>query len=503
VISEHFPALIVVTPLILSFVVFAVGLFDRRYCFPLVIIALGACIHFAVSMMKKVIAQGSAIHYYLGAWAPPWGIEYVVDHLNALVLVSIAVISFLVAIYSNSNVKRELPEAKLPQFYTLFLLQVTGLFGITITGDAFNLYVLLEIASFSAYAIIAMGENGAQFAAFRYMIFGTIGACAYLLGVGYLYIITGSLNMADLSKLLPPLYHSKVLIAGFSFLLVGIGIKMALFPVHTWLPDSYTLAPSSVSALLAPLFTKVGAYVLIRVMFTIFDPSFSVTIFPVTEILGWVGATGIIFASILALAQTDLKRMLCYLIVVEIGFIVIGIASANRFGLTGAIFHIINDMFMMACLFTAAGAIFSQIGTRNIYQFRILHKTMPITMAVFIIGALSVIGVPPMCGFFSKWYLILGVIQAKKWVYLAVILIGSLLNAILFFRVLENAYFETRNNIENTLNNKGVTVTLDRIPKGELIPMMCFAVIIILLGIFSGKIINNIIQFAIPGALQG
>ena len=198
-----------------------------------------------------------------------------VDHLNGLVLVAIAIVSLLAAIYAKTMVDREIPVAKHAPFYALFLLQVTGLFGMTVTGDMFNLYVLLEIASFSAYAMIGMGEGAAPFAAFRYMIFGTLGACAYLLGVGYLYMITGSLNMADLRQILVPLYQSPVLFVGFAFLLVGTAVKMALFPVHTWLPDSYTLAPSSVSVLLAPLFTKVGAYVLIRVLFTVFDPSFS------------------------------------------------------------------------------------------------------------------------------------------------------------------------------------------------------------------------------------
>jgi len=495
---EHYPALIVVTPLIMSFIVFTIGLFNRRYCFPVVIITLGACVYFAFNMLMRVMTLGNAIHYRMGKWAPPWGIEYVVDHLNAIILLSIAVIAFFVAIYSKANIKKEIPEDKLPQFYTLFLLQTTGLLGITITGDAFNLYVLLEIASFSAYALIAMGRKGAEFAAFRYMIFGTIGACAYLLGVGYLYMITGSLNMADLAQLLPKLYSSTVLITGFAFLLVGIAIKMALFPVHTWLPDSYTLAPSAVSALLAPLFTKVGAYALIRVMFTMFEPSFSIKTYPVTEILGWIAAAGIIFAGILALAQSDMKRMLCYVIVAEIGYIVLGIASANRYGLTGSILHIVNDMFMMVCLFTVAGTVYSQTGSGDINQMRGLHRTMPITISVFVVGALSVVGVPPMCGFFSKWYLILGMIQAKLWVFLVVLLISSLINAILFFRIFEKVFFDLSAKEGHTHGHNGISVTMDKLSFGELVPMVFFALVIILLGVFSGAIIDHIIQFAVP-----
>jgi multicomponent Na+:H+ antiporter subunit D len=407
-----------------------------------------------------------------------------------------------VVIFAKRTLEQEIPDSKLPQFYTLFLLQVTGLFGITATGDMFNLYVLLEIASFSAYAIIAMGERGADFAAFRYVVFGTIGACTYLLGVGYLYILTGSLNMADLTQLLPQLFYSRPLLIGFSFLLLGVGIKMAIFPLHTWLPDAYTLAPSMVSALLAPLFTKVGGYVIIRIMFTVFDPSFSTEFYPVTEMLGWIAVVGILFASIMALAQSDLKRMLSYVIIAEMGYIIIGIASANRLALTGAILHIVNDMFMMACLFTVAGAIFYQIGTRNIYQFHNLHRTMPITLAVFVIGALSIIGMPPLCGFFSKWYLILGTIQAKKWELLAVLLISSLINAILFFRVIEIAYLEPREvepEVYGPAYGRGERIiTLDRVPLSMLVPMSLIAASLIILGIFSGKIISHIIEFALP-----
>jgi multicomponent Na+:H+ antiporter subunit D len=497
--TVHFPALIVVTPLIASFIVFAVGWFDRRYCFPLVIIALTACLVFAAGLAADVSSTNNPIHYHLGAWPPPWGIEYVVDHLNALVLLAIAVIALLSAVYSRSMAAREFPPGKLPQLYTLYLLQVTGLFGITITGDVFNLYVLVEIASFSAYAMIGMGERGAAFAAFRYMIFGTIGACAYMLGVGYLYILTGSLNMADLQNLLPALYQSKVLLVGFSFLMVGIAIKMALFPVHTWLPDSYTLAPSSVSTLLAPLYTKVGAYVLIRVLFSVFNAPFYTSLYPAATILGWVAAAGALFASFLAVSQSDLKRMLCYLIVCEIGYIIMGISSANRLGLTGSLLHLINDMFMMACLFSVAGIVHAYTRTRNIYELRNLNRRLPLTMAVFVIGALSIIGVPPLCGFFSKWYLVLGAIQAKQWPFVWVILFSSLLNTVLFFRIIEQVYFPPREAIPAGHADHDTPFRLDPVPMGELIPVTCLACCIILLGLFSNTLITRFISRAIPG----
>lgn len=499
-ISEQFPALIVVTPLILSFFVNVVGWWNRKLCLPIVLIALSVSLASSIGILNIVIKHG-AIHYRLGGWEPPWGIEYLVDHLNALVLITIAFVAILIAIYSKRSVEQEISEHKIPQFYTLFLLNITGLLGITVTGDVFNLYVLLEIASFSAYAIIAMGEKGAVFASFRYVIFGTIGACSYLLGVGYLYIVTGSLNMFNLSELLPNLYYSKAALVGFAFILIGIGIKMAFFPLHTWLPDAYTYAPSAVSALIAPLMTKVGAYAMIRVMFTVFKPNFSIGLFPITSILGWLAAAAILFGSIMALAQSDFKRMLCFVIIAEIGYIVIGIGVANRTGLTGAILHIVNDIFMMACLFSVAGAIMYKTGIRDIHQFRYLHRKMPFTMAILVIAALSVVGVPPLCGFFSKWYLILGAFEAKKWIFVMVLLISTLINAILFFRVIEIAYLEPR---EPALAHNGGSpegIIREDAPLSMLIPMFIIAAGIILIGIFSGEIIATVIRFAIPASL--
>jgi multicomponent Na+:H+ antiporter subunit D len=302
--------------------------------------------------------------------------------------------------------------------------------------------------------------------------------------------------MADLRQVLTPLYQSQALFVGFAFLLVGIAVKMAFFPVHTWLPDSYTLAPSSVSVLLAPLFTKVGAYVLIRVLFTVFDPSFSTTLLPAAQVIGWVAVAGIFFSSIMALAQTDLKRMLCYLIVTEIGYIGIGVASGNRSGLTGSIFHIVNDMFMMALLFMAAGAIQSHFRTRKIPDLTGLHRRMPLTSATLVIAGLSVIGVPPMCGFFSKWYLILGTIQARQWIFMGALLLGSLLNAVLFFRVFEKSYFEPHH--EDPPRGREPGAKLERASMGELVPMVLMAAFVILLGIFSGYIVQYSIAYAVP-----
>jgi len=494
--TSPFPILIIVVPLMSAFFIPVIGWWRKGLCYPLVVAALSVSALSSIFIMHTVV-EGGTIHYYLGNWDPPWGIEYVIDHLNALMATIVSGISLIIAISSKRSVERELPE-RIVYFYCLFLLQVTGLLGIVVTGDLFNLYVFLEIASLAGYALIAIGEDGAPFASFNYMIYGTIGACFYLLSVGYLYVVTGSLNMADLSRILPDLYHSKVVLMAFAFFFVGVGLKMALFPLHVWLPDAYTYAPSAVSALVAPLMTKVGAYVLIRIIFTVFKPSFSMELIPATTILCWVAATAILFGCILALGQTDLKRMLAYILIAEVGYIAMGVGLANKAGLTGAILHILNDALMMACLFLVVGAIMYKLGLRNIRQFTYLHRKMPLTMAAFTVTALSVIGIPPTCGFFSKWYLVLGAIDANRWLFAAVLLISSLLNAILFFRVIENVYFEPA--VAHNRGDHG-EISMDEAPLSMLIPILIVTGGILSVGILSGKIISGIIQFALPTGL--
>jgi multicomponent Na+:H+ antiporter subunit D len=358
--------------------------------------------------------------------------------------------------------------------------------------------VLLEVASISGYVLIAMGEKQALYASFRYVIIGTIGASFYLLGVGYLYIATGSLNMADIAQLLPGLYLSRTVVIGFAFILIGLGIKMALFPMHGWLPDAYTYAPSAVSAALAPLMTKVMAYVMIRVMFTVFSPEFSVSIVRVTDILVWFGVAAILSGAVMALSQDDFKRMLSYIIVAEIGYIVGGIGLANAMGFKGAVFHILNDAIMMACLFLTAGQIRYRTGGHRIADFKGIFRSMPVTAAVFTVGALAVIGVPPTCGFFSKWFLLLGGIQANQWGFVAALLVCTLVNIALFFRIFDKGlYVHAQHTEQGHPAHHGNPGTAEA-PLSMLIPASALAVVIVLVGIFNQLIVNGVIQFAVP-----
>jgi multicomponent Na+:H+ antiporter subunit D len=492
--ADQLPILIVVIPLISAFFVPLVGWFRREASFYLTLTAIAAAFGCSLGTLNLVLQNGT-IHYWLGGWEPPWGIELVVDNLNGYMAVLVSGISLLVCFYSRKSVEKEVP-GRFVHFYCIFLLLATGLLGMVVTGDMFNLYVFLEISSITAYALIAIGEDGAPLASLNYIILGTIGASFYLLGVGYLYIMTGSLNMADLSGILPGLYDSTVIRVAFAFFVVGFGIKVALFPLHMWQPDAYTYAPSAVSAFIAPLMTKVGAYALIRVMFTVFEPRFSFEVLPVGTILTVVAGVAILAGSIMAIAQSDIKRMLAYSSVSQIGYIVLGIGLGNRLALIGAYLHILNHALMKGCLFMVSGSLMFRRGMRNIFKLEGVHRTMPWTMAAFVIAALSMIGIPPTAGFFSKWYLLLGTIEASQWALAAVILISSLLNAIYFFRVIENAYLEP--NVDHHDEGHHAEAQGEEAPASMLIPTLIMAAAIILVGLASGKIIEGVLDSAVP-----
>ena len=492
---EQYPVLIVVVPLLSAFVVSILGGFDKRLCYSTTLLALAGSLAAAVATLCRVASHG-VIHYRLGGWAPPFGIEYVVDHLNALVLVVVIGVAFVAAIASKRSVEEEFPH-KIPQFYTLFILLTTGLLGMTITGDAFNLYVLMEISALTNYALIAMGRNRALMASFNYVVIGTIGACFYLLGVGHLYIMTGSLNMADILSILPGLYGTNAILVAAILMLLGAWIKMAFFPMHGWLPNAYTYAPSATSSLVAPLMTKVSVYIMIRVMFSVLGATYVFTVLPIKELVVWLATAAIVAGSLFALSQKDFKRMLTYLIVAEVGYMVGGAWLATERGITGAILHIVNDAVMTLCLFLFSAIVVYKTKGHQLSNLQGMFKKMPLTMAAFAVGALSMIGVPPTAGFFSKWYLILGGIDAGQWQFVVALLFSSLVNAVLFFRIFEIAYYEPISDG----HGHAEPVAIDEAPLSMLLPLVAVAITIILLGLYSGEIVTTFIQHAVPAGI--
>ncbi|HSW56897.1 MAG TPA: monovalent cation/H+ antiporter subunit D family protein [Dehalococcoidales bacterium] len=482
---DQLPVIIPVSLLIFTCLTLLFGFLRKSLAFPIALTGMAVSLAASILGLVQVLLYGPQ-SYQLGGWAPPIGIEYVLDHLSAFMAVLITFISFISLIYSRHSFAREVPDKVVP-LYALLLLLVAGMVGIVVTGDLFNVFVFLEIASLAGYAVMAIGHEKAPVATFRYIIIGTIGACFYLLGVGFLYFATGTLNMADIARLLPDLYESRLILAAAVFIVIGMALKMALFPFHIWLPDVYTYAPSGVVSLVAPLMTKVGAYVIIRMLVSVFGPGFLSEGFPLMAVLGWLGAAAIVIGSILAIAQSDLRRMLAYSSIAQIGYVALGIGLNNPLGLIGAMLHILNHAFMKACLFQVAGGIRYRTGLWQIPMLAGLGRKMPWTMAAFTIGAISMVGIPPAAGFFSKWYLVLSSIEAHNWVFVIVIIISSLLNAVYFFRILEKAYAspESGNELVNTASDPPASMTVS---------IMVLAAGILILGLINAIIITNVLQ---------
>ena len=488
--SFNLPVYVMAVPLITAFFVNLLGRASKAWIAPLTLGCLAYSTVASIIVMGQVLVKGH-ISYTVGNWKAPFGIELVIDPLSAVMLVLISVVALIATISALKSVSQELPDQEY-LFFTLYLILISGLFGLILTGDAFNLYVLLEITSITTYALIAMGKGRAPLASFNYIIMGSIGASFYLLGVGYLYLMTGSLNMANISQILLAMNGGAAIATALGFILVGLWVKMAFFPLHGWLPNAYAFAPTGTALIVAPLMTKVTVYLMVRVMFSIFSVDYLFLQHPAVQNgVVWVAALAIICASSLALGQRDLKKMLTYIIIAEVGYMVGGVWLANSTGMTGAILHIVNDALMTLCLFLAAAALIYRLGDLNFDNLQGIYRKMPVTMAAFTVGALAMIGVPPTAGFFSKWYLILGGIEAGQWIYVIALLFSSLVNAVLFFRIIEIGYFFKDG--EHHGHEK-----LEEAPLSMQAPLVISAVALIIVGLGSGPLVENIIKLALP-----
>jgi len=454
----------------------------------------------ALSNIFRVL-DGRAIHYHFGGWPPPIGIEYVLDPLSAFVTSVINVIALIVLIHARRTVEADLPEGKRVPYYALVMLMMSGFNGIVMTGDFFNLYVFLEICSLALYGLVAVGDRKSPVAAFRYLVLGMIGGCFYLLGVGFMYMNSGSLNMADLKAILAVLGPRPGIIVALAFMLLGFGIKMALFPLHGWLPDAYTYAPTATSALMAPIGTKIGAYGLIRVLFFVFVLQFITQTVPVATVIAWLSAAAILYGSIQAMAQDELKRMLAFSSIAQVGYIGLGIGLANPWGLVGAVLHILNHGLMKACLFLVAGNFRMKLGHSRISRLdQEARRKMPWTTAAFTLAALSMIGLPPTVGFFSKWYLAWGAVRNKGWVFLAIILLSSLLNAVYFFRVVERFYLRPKQKGEEAGRTAAATSGRSEVTVSMLAPTLILAASLLVVGLLNAVLVQGILlKFLPPG----
>ena len=441
---RHLPVLVTVIPLLMAPVCAAIP--SWRVTWFLVLIAIflsGIC---SFGLLQQVSVADDPIVYALGGWAPPLGISFYVDKLNAPFLMLVAVIGFLATLFAMPTIVKDIEEEKRSLFFSAYLMCVGGLIGVAVTGDAFNLFVFLEISSISTYVLVGLGasrDRRALPAAFNYLIMGSIGATFYVIGIGFLYAATGSLNMADIGARLPEVMDSKAVHAGFAFIVVGLALKAAVFPLHQWLPSAYAYAPNFVTVFLSATATKVAFYALVRLMFSVFSPELDFQAVIFTWVLAPLGAMAAIVCSFQAVFQNDLRRMLAYSSVAQVGYMLLGLSLASYAGLSAGLFHLFNHALMKGALFMAVGGVALSLGSTQMRDLAGVARKAPWTMTAMGIAALSLVGVPLTAGFLSKVALFQAALLQGWWWVVVVLAISSVLAVLYVGRILEAAFFKT------------------------------------------------------------
>ncbi len=489
---NRLPFLCVIGTLIASFCMPILARWKKEFCAPLATLVAGSVFITSIYIAYYVL-QGNIIRYGVSGWSPPWGIEIVVDPISSLMIMLLSGVCFLILIFSFAAIKHELQQIVTGWYYAACLLCLAGMTGLVITNDIFNMYVFIEVTGISAVALVASkGTRQATEAALKYLLLATIGSGFILFAIGIIYMITGNLNITFIAQELDPVKgnYPFLIWTAISFLVVGFGVKSALFPLHLWLPDAHSSAPSPSSAILSALVVKVYIIAFLKILFI----AFGLEIFHETFIRHLILVLSVIAmlaGSFFAFVQIELKRRLAYSTVAQIGYIYLGIGLGTPWGLAAGLLHIVVHAFMKTCLFLCAGAIYYQTGRKHVNEFSGMGYKMPITMGAFTIASFSMVGIPLFGGFVSKYGLALGSLEADLPILILVIILSGLLNATYYFPIIGQAYFAQHgdeNHGSEHSHPEPKSFQRDQIPLSMLIPIVIFALGIVYLGIFPGTI---------------
>ena len=426
--------------------------------------------------------------YKVGGWIPPIGISMVLDGLSSFMLVIVGVVSFLVTVYSINYMERFTDKWK---FYTLFMLMLAGMNGVIVSGDLFNLFVFLEIASIASYALVAFGTEAEELeASFKYAIMGSVASSFILLGIAFLYSYTSTLNMADISLVLsikePGLMVSFIAV----LFLVGFGLKAALVPFHAWLPDAHPSAPAPISAMLSGVFIKtLGVYALCRVFFNILGVSDKIL-----YILVILGVISMILGAFLAIAQSDIKRMFAYSSISQIGFIIFALGIGSPLALLGGLFHLFNHAIFKSLLFLNSGAVEYSTGVRDLKRLGGLNSRLPITGFTGLLGAMSISGIPPLGGFWSKLIIIIAAVQAGYFMFASIAILISIVTLAYYLKFLGFTFFGKLDD---------AWLKIKEVPWAMRFSMIILAIICVITGLLLIPILRPFLQSAVEVLLSG
>jgi proton-translocating NADH-quinone oxidoreductase chain N len=470
------PVLLIAVPLGLAFAVPLFALFWKEAVKYIPPVALAFNLVVSLLLLSQVLENPVIVS--IGGWRPPFCINLVAGPVGVLFSAIIALVGLLVSIYNLNYIR----EGATEKYHMLFLLLLIGATGVVLTGDIFNLFVFFEILCISSYALVAyLREKSGIESAVKYLIQGAIGSSLLLIGIGLLYGQFGTLNMADIAEKITSA-SSMSLFMPMVLLITGLGVEAAIFPLNAWLPDAHSSAPSSISAILSGIAIEVGLYAVARVIFTIFG-AYSILLF-----LALLGILTLLIGELCAFSQNNIKRMLAYSSIGQIGLILFALAIATSYGVTGGLFQLVSHTLSKALLFLAAGYMIYRTGSMEISALEGMGRKMPFTCLAFTIGVFSLVGLPPFIGFPSKFLIVRAALATQEtvfFIFISLVLLGTVIEGAYFFRVVQILYF------------KGEKPELEReeAPVVALISMFAFVVMIIVVGIYP-KLITGILNSA-------
>jgi multicomponent Na+:H+ antiporter subunit D len=442
----------------------------------------------ALSVYVFFVRGPEAVVYAFGGWPAPLGVVWVLDGLSMLMILAANFVAAAAAVYSIGYMESYTAPSK---YYALFNLMLAAINALALSGDLFNMFVFIELASITTYALTAFGLGRDELeASFKYVVLGSTASAFILMGIAVIYSYSGTLNLADVAAVMAARGYSAAVPFAASLFAVGLLLKAGMVPFHAWLPDVHSSAPSPVSALLSGMIIKVaGLYALARI-FTVVAPFAGF----MSQILLFVGPLSMVVGVLLALGQWDFKRLLAYHSVSQVGYIALGLGLGTPLGIVGGLYHLVNHAMFKSLLFLNAGAVEYSASTRDLKSAGGLAAKMPVTGATSLTASLAIAGVPPLNGFWSKFIIIIAAFQAGKYFAGAIAAIVSVLTLASFLKVQKHVFWgKTRENLSS----------VKEAPLSMTLPMIALALACVLLGVFYPVVRDALIQPAAAVLLRG
>jgi multicomponent Na+:H+ antiporter subunit D len=478
----------IAVPLILASIMPLIGRFSKRFVPDLLAnLAFLFLLVYSVIIARQLAISGPTINHLL-FFNQQLNINMAIDGFSVFMLFTISLVTLCAGLFSINYMEHYGAKAN---YYALLLIMVAGMNGLVLANDLFQVYLFLEVAAIASYGLVAFGLGQDELeASYKYLMLSAVSSGFILLSIAVIFSLTGSLNFSQVAANLQALNLKYAVGLCAGFFILGFGLKSALVPFHAWLPDAHPSAPAPISAMLSGLLIKVsGVYALVRIFFNVFGLSPALS-----QVLMYAGVISMVVGAVLALGQNDFKRMLAYSSISQVGYIVLGIGLGTPLGVLGGLFHLFNHAVAKGLLFLNSGSVQNATGTRALDRMGGLAKRMPLTAATTLIGSLSIAGVPPLAGFWSKLIIIIALFQARQYGFALIAVLASIVTLWYYLLIQRQAFFgklgETWKNVKEAPFWMSASTLL--------LGLICIAV-----GIFFGIIIRTWIQPAADALSAG